>query len=68
MALSSLRFVYGKLKFMNFGTTLNLLQVNKNVISNEALSHFKDIFYNFRNLLTENNPLYLLSNSCIIFP
>ena len=25
IALSSLRFVYGKLKFMNFGTALNLL-------------------------------------------
>ena len=37
IALSSLWFMYGKLKFMNFGTTLNLLQVYKNFISNEAL-------------------------------
>ena len=30
IALSSLWFAYGKLNFMNFGTTLNLLHVNKN--------------------------------------
>ena len=44
IALSSLWFVYGKLKFVNFGTTLNLLQLNKNFVSNEALARFKDSF------------------------
>ena len=68
IALSSLWFVYGKLKFMNFGTTPNLLQVNKNFISHEALSHFKDNFSNFRKVLTDINPLYLLTMSYIMFP
>ena len=36
IALSSLWFVYG--------TTLNLLQLNKNFVSNEALAPFKDSF------------------------
>ena len=36
IALSSLWFVYG--------TTLNLLQLNKNFVSNEALARFKDSF------------------------
>ena len=44
IALSSLWFVYGKLKFVNFGTTLNLLQLNKNFVSNVALGRFKDSF------------------------
>ena len=39
---------------MNFRTTLSLLQVNKNFVFNEAFSHFKDKFSNFRKVL-ENN-------------
>ena len=61
-------FVYGKFKFMNFGTTLNLLQVKKNFISNEALADFKDNFSNFRKVLTDDNPLYFLTKSYIMFP
>ena len=53
---------------MNFGTTPNLLQVNNNFISNEALSHFKHNFSNFRKVLTDINPLYLLTMSYTMFP
>ena len=53
---------------MNFGTTLSLVQVNKNFISNEALSRFKDSFSKFRNVLTDINPLHLLTMSYIMFP
>ena len=53
---------------MNFGTTLNLLQVNKNFISNEALADFKDNFSNLRKVLTDDNPLYFLTKSYVMFP
>ena len=53
---------------MHFGTTLNLLQIDKNFISNKALSHSKDNFSNFRKLLTDNNPLYLLTMSYMMLP
>ena len=52
---------------MNFGSALNLLQDNKNLISNKALSHFKDDFSTFRKVLTDINPLYLLTMSSM-FP
>ena len=67
LRISSLCFLYGKLKFMNFGSALNLLQDNKNLISNKALSHFKDDFSTFRKVLTDINPLYLLTMSSM-FP
>ena len=66
--LLSLCFMYGKLKSVNFGTISNILQVNKNFISSEALSHFRDIFSNSCKVLTENNLLYLLTMSYIMFP
>ena len=53
---------------MNFGTTLNLLQVNKNFISNETLSHFKEHFSDFSKVVTASNPLYYLSILYIMFP
>ena len=67
LRISSLCFLHGKLKFMNFGSALNLLQDNKNLISNKALSHFKDDFSTFRKVLTDINPLYLLTMSSM-FP
>ena len=67
LRISSLWFVYDKLKFINFGSTLNLLQDNKNLIPNEALSHSKDDFSTFRKVLTDINPLHLLTMSSM-FP
>ena len=43
-SLLSLWFVYGKLKFMNFDTTLNLLQVNK-ILYLMSLYHILKIIF-----------------------
>ena len=67
LRISSLWFVYDKLKFLNFGSTLNLFQDNKNLIPNEVLSHSKDDFSTFRKVLTDINPLHLLTMSSM-FP
>ena len=67
LRISSLWFVYDKLKFINFGSTLNLLQDDKNLIPNEVLSHSKDDFSTFRKVLTDINPLHLLTISSM-FP
>ena len=67
LRISSLWFVYDKLKFINFGSTPNLLQDNKNLIPNEVLSHSKDDFSTFRKVLTDINPLHLLTMSSM-FP